>query len=118
MKRKINFNKHAGVKDFVDFKAIYNAVENALESLDGGAEFKINNNYSVIWNDGSSNGMYEDRYVGLIYWQIDLYKNSKYEKSYCLAHYFNLYVELFKGNRDIVSDIALSISNDINIKKD
>ena len=118
MKKEINFNKHAGVKEFVDFNAIYNAVENALESLDRSAEFKINNNYSVIWDDGSSDGMYESMYVGLVDWRIDLYKNSKYENSYCLAHYFNLYVELFKGNRDIVSDIALSISNDINIKKD
>lgn len=114
MKRKINFNKHAGVKEFVDFNAIYNAVEKALESLDRSAEFKINNNYSVIWNDGSSEG----RYIGLMYWRIDLYKNSKYENSYCLEHYFNFYVELLKGNRDIVSDIASSISNDINIKKD
>ena len=47
MKKEINFNKHAGVKEFVDFNAIYNAVENALESLDGSAEFKINNNYSL-----------------------------------------------------------------------
>ena len=41
-----------------------------------------------------------------------------FEKSYYLNNYFTLYVELLNGNRDIVSDIALSISNDINIKKD
>jgi hypothetical protein len=115
MKKEINFNKHAGVKEFVDFNAIYNAVENALESLDGSAEFKINNNYSVIWGDGSSEDMYNDN---LLYWRIDLYKNSMFEKSYYLNNYFTLYVELLNGNRDIVSDIALSISNDINIKKD
>ena len=48
MKKEINFNKHAGVKEFVDFNAIYNAVENALESLDGSAEFKINNKYVIL----------------------------------------------------------------------
>ena len=101
-------------KELVDFEDIYHAVEKALESLEDGAEFKINNNYSVIWDDGSSEG----GYIGLMYWRIDLYKNSKYENSYYLENYFNFYVELLKGNRDIVSDIASSISSDINIKKD
>lgn len=109
-----NFNKRCRnmeTKELVDFEDIYHAVEKALESLEDGAEFKINNNYSVIWNDGSSENEYRDN---LVYWKIDLLKNGKFEKSYCLMHFFNLYVELLRGDSDIVGDIASSIKRDIN----
>ena len=111
-----NFNKRCRnmeIKELVDFEDIYHAVEKAFELLANGAEFKINNNYSVIWNDGSSENEYRDN---LVYWKIDLLKNGKFEKSYCLMHFFNLYVELLRGDSDIVGDIASSIKRDINNK--
>lgn len=84
----------------MDYNKIYSAVETAFENLSGSEKYEIEGGWYVAFSNG------DEEHPKLWEWRIDLFKGDEYVESYYMENYFLFYVELLRGDNDIVGMIS------------